>query len=464
MDTPSPAGARPGRPRVVVVGAGFGGMKVAEALRKADCEIVMVDRNNHHVFQPLLYQVATAALSPADIAAPIRSVFRFQENVHVILGEVTRVDPARQRVYVGEEPISYDWLVLAAGATHTYFGHDEWEGHAPGLKTIDDALEIRRRVLLAFEEAELEEDPESRRAKLTFVVVGAGPTGVEMAGALREIAAETIPSDFRRVDTTTARILLVEGADRVLPAMTPEASRKAHRALEGMGVEVRLNTFVTGVGERGVVTGEGEAREELPAGNVIWAAGVQGSPVAATLGVPLDRQGRVRVGPDCSIPDHPEVFVVGDLAAATDARTGGPVPGVAQGAMQTGSFVGRIIASELEVGPDPELRPAFHYTDKGSLATIGRARAVADIWGRTFGGFFAWLLWSLIHVLFLIGFRNKLLVMVNWAWQWLVQARGARLITGSRLPRVNKHLDLERDAPAGDAAQGTPEPGESRPG
>jgi NADH dehydrogenase len=437
-----------------VVGAGFGGIRVALALKDADCDVVVVDRTNHHLFQPLLYQVATAALSPADIASPVRTVFRDQENVQVILGEVTEVQPERKRVLMGNDAVGYDWLVLAAGATHAYFGNDQWEAFAPGLKTIDDALEIRRRVLLAFEEAELEDDPDARRAKLTFVVVGAGPTGVEMAGALREIAAQTIPSDFRRVDTTTARIVLMEGADRVLPSMEPESSEQALAALRRMGVEVRLNTFVTDIQEHLVTVGEGDNEEYVHAGNVIWAAGVKGSPIAGSLGAELDAAGRVRVGTDCAVPAHPEVFVIGDLASATSADTGEPVPGVAQGAIQMGDFVGGIIAQELKIGVEPELRPEFSYRDKGNLATIGRARAVADIWGRSFHGFIAWLLWSLVHVLFLIGFRNKILVMVNWAWQWLVQARGARLITGQGLPRVKQRLDLdlEDDTPGAEGS------------
>ncbi len=431
-------------PRVVIAGAGFAGMNVASQLRSAPCHIILVDRNNHHVFQPLLYQVATAALSPADIAAPIRGVFRHQKNVSVVMGEVTGVDLEARQVHLGGEAVAYDWLVLAAGATHAYFGHDEWAQVAPGLKSLDDALEIRRRVLLAFEEAELEEDEASRAAKLTFVVVGGGPTGVEMAGALREIAAETIPEDYRRVDTTTARVLLLEGGPRLLGGMSEESSRKALRDLERMGVEVRLDTLVTEVDDGRVSVGE----QEVPAANVVWAAGVQGAPLVRRMGAALDRQGRVRVAPDCSIPGHPRAFTVGDLASLADARSGKPVPGVAQGAIQMGRFVGRIIRRELDVeaGVDAGDRPAFTYRDKGSMATIGRSSAVADVAGRSFGGFFAWLLWSVVHVAFLIGFRSKLLVMVNWAWQWFFQARGARLITGSPEIDVKQIRDLSRHA------------------
>lgn len=448
------------RPRVLVVGAGFGGLRVAAQLRRAACDVILVDRSNHHVFQPLLYQVATAALSPADIAAPIRSIVRRQKNAQVILGTVTLIDLAEQRVFLGAEEIAWDWLVLAAGATHAYFGQGEWAARAPGLKTIDDALEVRRRVLLAFEEAELEEAPEARSAKLTFVVIGGGPTGVEMAGALREIAAQTIPDDFRRIDTTTANIVLLEGGARLLSGMSEAASDAALASLQGMGVDVRLNTYVTDLDDEAVWIGE----QRVPAANVIWAAGVQGAAVAKTLDTELDDEGRVVVESDCSVPGHPSVFVIGDLAAQTDAMTGRPVPGVAQGAIQMGDFVGRIVADEVErcrsltaVGEHPSTarsratgspasRPAFRYNDKGDMATIGRARAVADVFGTTFSGFVAWVLWSVIHVAFLVGFRNQLLVMVNWAWQWIVQARGARLITGNPEVRVESPVDLSADA------------------
>jgi len=421
-----------------MVGGGFGGLAVTRSLRNAPCQVLLFDRQNHHLFQPLLYQVATAALSPADIAQPIRSIFRRQDNVQVVLGEVESVDLARRFVLVGEDEVPYDWLVLAPGVTHAYFGNDHWARRAPGLKTIDDALEIRRRMLLAFEGAELEDDLEAREAKLTFVIVGGGPTGVELAGALREIAAQTIPRDFRRVDTSTARIILMEGQDRLLPGMSHRASARALRHLEGMGVEARLGAFVTDMDDATVAVGE----ERFPAANVIWAAGVQGSPLATSLGVELDRQGRVMVEPDCSVPGHPEVFVIGDLANLTDSGTGKPVPGVAQGALQMGRFVGGIIRDALAQGGPPAIRRPFHYVDKGTMATIGRARAVADIGELSFGGFFAWVLWSTVHVLYLVGFRNRLLVMVNWAWQWLIQARGARLITGNPRLRLTRQADL----------------------
>lgn len=424
------------------MGGGFGGIHAVQQLADNGCEVLVVDRKNHHVFQPLLYQVATAALSPSDIASPIRSVFSDQENVQVVLGEVTNVSLDARTITIGSDAVEYDLLVLAAGVTHTYFGNDAWAPRAPGLKTVDDALEIRRRVLLAFERAEYERDPERRERLLTFVVVGGGPTGVEMAGALREIAARTIPEDFRRVDTASSRIILVEGADRLLPGMSEKASAEALAALERMGVEVHLETFITRMDAHAVYAGE----ERIPAENVIWAAGVRAVGFVDSLGVDQDRQGRIVVGPDCAIPGHPEVFVVGDLACQHDARTGEMVPGVAQGAIQMGQFVGRIMSRELErdAATRHEGRPRFTYRDKGSMATIGRARAVADVAGATFSGIFAWFLWSFVHVAFLIGFRNKVLVMINWTWQWLVHARGSRLITGalgSHVGGVDARLD-----------------------
>jgi NADH dehydrogenase len=426
------------KPRVLVVGAGFAGLSLVRRLRRAPCEIVLVDRRNHHLFQPLLYQVATAALSPADIAAPIRSVLSRQGNVQVVLGEATSVDLDGRQVRVGDDEIGYDWLVLAAGATHDYFGNNTWGETAPGLKTVDDALEIRRRILLAFERAELEEDAEARMANLTFVIVGGGPTGVEMAGALREIAANSIPRDFRRVDTTSARVVIVEGQDRLLPTMSDEAGRQAKLDLEAMGVEVRLGTFVTNIEPEAVYAGD----ERIPSSNVIWAAGVRGESIAETLGVELDRVGRVRVEPDCSVPGYPDAFVVGDLAYLEDPVTGRLVPGVAQGALQQGAFVADLIREAMQGRGSPDGPRVFRYRDKGDMATIGRALAVADVGGRTLSGFPAWLLWSVVHILFLIGFRNKLLVMINWIWQWVIHGRGARLITGSPEIKLRKQVDL----------------------
>jgi len=408
------------------------------SLKNAACRILLIDRRNHHVFQPLLYQVATAALSPADIAQPVRSILRGQENVQVVLEEVTRVDLQRRTVYLDDDEAPYDWLVLAAGATHAYFGHDDWAPHAPGLKSLEDALEIRRRILSAFEAAEMEDDPDAQRAKLTFVVVGAGPTGVEMAGALREIAARTIPREFRRVDTASTRVVLLEGQDRVLPGMSPEASAGALAQLEALGVEVRTGALVTEVTDGSVTVGD----ERLPAENVIWAAGVRGAGLARTLGVELDPEGRVVVKADCSVPGHPDAFVVGDMAHLVDPETGRPVPGVAQGALQMGRFVGGVIRDALATGDRLQVHRPFHYVDKGMLATVGKARAVADIRDMTVTGFFAWILWCTVHIFYLVGLRNRVLVVVNWAWHWLVNTRGARLITGSPRVRLKKPADF----------------------
>lgn len=419
------------RPTVVVVGGGFGGLRVARGLQGADVDVVVIDRNNHHLFQPLLYQVASAVLSPADIAYPIRRVLRHQRNARVVLGEVTGIDVAARTLTVGTATLAYDLLVLAAGATHSYFGRDEWATWAPGLKTVDDALEIRRRVLLAFESAELETDQQARAARLTFVVVGGGPTGVELAGALKEIATETLRADFRTFDTRATRVVLIEGQDRLLPTLSARASARALRDLEQMGVEVRLGVRVTELSEGAVALGD----ERLAVGCVLWAAGVRGAPLAASLGVPLDAAGRVLVEPDCTIPGHPEVFVIGDLASLRDAR-GVMVPGVAQGALQMAAHVARIIVNERR--GRRRARPPFTYRDKGSMATVGRARAVADVGGRTYVGLTAWLLWSLVHVLFLIGFRNRLVVMLAWVWNYVVFAKGARLITGGAAPDVKR--------------------------
>ncbi|HLO40428.1 MAG TPA: NAD(P)/FAD-dependent oxidoreductase [Phycisphaerales bacterium] len=429
-------------PRVIIIGGGFAGLAAARALAKAPVETLLIDRRNHHVFQPLLYQVATAALSPADIASPIRRVLRDVRNCRVGMSEPTHIDVERRRVHFTEEFfLEYDWLILAAGATHSYFGHDAWAKLAPGLKSIEDATELRRRILLAFESAEYEGDEEARRAALTFAIVGGGPTGVELAGAIKEIAAQTIPDDFRFIDTTTTRVILLEGEPRLLSAFPPELSERARRDLESMGVELRLATRVTDVTEGGVKVGD----EFVPARTVFWAAGVKGSPLGKTLGVPLDRAGRVIVGPDCAIPGHPEVFVVGDMAAMVSADTGKHVPGVAQGAMQSGRYVGRMIAGEtraLQRGEraDTSRRSPFVYHDKGSMATIGRAKAVAWIKGMKFGGFIAWALWGAVHIMFLVSFRNRLAVLANWIWSWIFFSRDARLITGDSTLMIKKPL------------------------
>lgn len=433
------------RPRVLIVGGGFAGLAAAKALAKAPVAVTILDRRNHHVFQPLLYQVATASLSPADISAPIRSVVRDQANCEVALAPVTGIDVGHRRVLLENGYVGYDYLVLAAGATHAYFGHDEWAAVAPGLKTLEDATELRRRILLAFESAEYEGSPEARRAVLTFGIVGAGPTGVELAGAIKEIAGQTIPRDYKHIDTRTTRVVLFEAGPRILPPFSPELSARAQRDLERMGVEVRLNSTVTQITPEGIYTGE----EFVPVRNVFWAAGVKASPLGASLGVPLDRAGRVIVGPDLTIPGHPEVFVTGDMAAATSADSGSPVPGVAQGGLQMGHFAGTTIARETGGRSTPAQRRAFSYTDKGTMAVIGQSKAVAQIGRLKFGGFMAWLAWAGIHVAFLIGFRNRLQVLFSWFWSWLLNARDARLITGDarldvRVARSEEYVAWDR--------------------
>jgi NADH dehydrogenase len=408
--------------QVVILGGGFGGLYTARGLRRVDAAVTVVDRHNYHLFQPLLYQVATAALNPSDIAAPIRSILRKQKNVTVILGEASGVDVAGRRLLLADgTDVPYDHLVIATGATHSYFGHPEWERDAPGLKTIEDALEIRRRVLLAFERAERETDPALQRELLTFVVIGAGPTGVELAGALSEIARQSMTRDFRRIRPEAARVILLEGKDRVLPPYPPELSVSAKRQLENLGVEVMTGAIVTSVSDSEVRIGE----QRIGTRTVLWGAGVQASPLARSLGVPLDRAGRVLVTPELTVPGHPEIFVIGDLAAV-EQYDGSFVPGVAPAAIQMGQHTARNL--ERAVAGQP-LR-AFRYRDKGSLATIGRAAGVADFGRVRFGGFFAWMAWLLIHIFFLIGFRNRLLVLTQWAWAYLTFQRGARLITG----------------------------------
>jgi NADH dehydrogenase len=406
--------------RVVIIGGGFGGLYAALALRKAPVEITLVDRRNYHLFQPLLYQVATATLNPSDIAYPIRSVLRRQKNATVLLGEATSVDTAAKKVLLRDGELPYDYLIVAAGATHSYFGHDEWAGVAPGLKTVDDALAIRRRMLYAFEAAEREPDPEKRRAWLTFVVVGAGPTGVEVAGALAEVSRHTLARDFRRIDPTQARIILVEGAPKLLAVYPDDLQKKAREQLSTLGVEVRLDAKVTGIDPFGVQLGG----ERIAARTALWAAGVAASPIGKTLGAPLDRAGRVQVTPQLTIAGHDDVFVIGDLASITDG--GKPVPGVAPAAIQGGQHAARMIQRALEGQP---LEP-FHYRDKGSLATIGRSRAVAQFGRVHLSGFIAWWAWLMIHILLLIGFRNRAVVLIEWAWAYLTFQRGARLITG----------------------------------
>jgi NADH dehydrogenase len=408
--------------RIVIIGGGFGGLYAAKGLRRAPARITLVDRRNYHLFQPLLYQVATAALNPSDIAAPIRSVLRKQKNVSVILGDATSIDLDKKLIQLADGELAYDILIIATGATHSYFGHAEWEANAPGLKTIEDALEIRRRVLLAFEAAERESDPERQRAWLNFVVVGGGPTGVELAGALSEIARKTMLRDFRRINPSSARVILIEGIDRLLPPYPPDLSAKAAAQLQALGVEVMTKTTVTQVTDHEVAAGE----TIIPTRTVLWAAGVQASPLARSLGAPLDRAGRVLVAPDLSVPGHPEVFVIGDLAAMMQTD-GKPVPGVAPAAIQEGTHTAKNITRML----DGQATLPFSYFDKGSLATIGRAAGVADFGRIHLSGFIAWAAWLGVHIFFLIGFRNRLLVMLQWAWAYVTLQRGARLITGS---------------------------------
>ena len=406
-----------GLPRIVIIGGGFAGLNAAKSLKGVPVEITIIDRRNFHLFQPLLYQVASAALNPADIAYPIRSIFRGQENVKAImLGEVVRIDVDERSVEVdGGRSVRYDYLLVAGGATHSYFGNDAWEAHAPGLKTVEDALTMRRRVLMAFERAEMA--PERRDGELTFVVVGGGPTGVELAGALIEIAVHALGDEFDDIDPNMARVILVEGGNRVLPTYVEKQSRSAQRQLESLGVEVLTDAMVESIDDSGVTLAGGE---RIEASTVLWAAGVVASPLGAMLGAPTDGAGRVVVGPDLSIPGHPEVFVAGDLAAVSG------VPGVAPAAIQMGRHVAKAIAADLAGRDSPE----FRYNNKGSVATIGRARGVADIKGVRFGGFLAWWAWLVIHLYFLIGFRNRLLVLVSWAWNYFTFRRGARIITG----------------------------------
>ena len=413
-------------PRVVILGGGFGGLLAARGLAKAPVELTLVDRQNHHLFQPLLYQVATAGLSSAEIASPIRRILRRQENTTVLLAEARGFDLEGRRVLITDGDLPYDFLVVATGAAHSYFGHDDWAEHAPGLKTLDDALELRRRVLLAFEAAEREADPERRRQWLTFVVIGGGPTGAEMAGAMAEIARHTLARDFRRIDPRAARVILVEAGPRILSTYPEDLSRKAALQLEGLGVQVWTGATVTGIDESGVALGG----DRLAARTIVWAAGVQASPLGQALGVPLDRAGRVKVTPELTLPGRPEVFVIGDLVALE--QDGRPVPGVAPAAMQ----MGRHAAANIARAARGEALLPFRYRDKGSLATIGRRAGIAWFGGqRKLTGFVAWVAWLAIHIFFLIGFRNRVLVMFQWAYSYMTFRRGARLITGARADR-----------------------------
>jgi len=410
----------PVRPRVVIIGGGFGGLYAAKALGRVPVDVVVVDRKNHHVFQPLLYQVATAALSPGDIASPIRGILRRQKNIQVLLGEVIGFDLEHRRVKLKDTELEYDYLIVAAGAQHSYFGRDDWAPLAPGLKTIEDALEIRRRVLLAFELAESEAARGAQPRPLNFVVVGGGPTGVELAGALKEIAVQTLAKEFKRIEPARARVILLEGAPRILPTFPADLSRSAEEQLRSLGVEVRISTMVTAVEPGRVRVGE----TEIPAAVTLWAAGVAASGLGRMLSADTDRAGRVPVGPDLSFSGHPEVFVIGDLALARD-EIGKPLPGLAPVAIQEGKAAAENIARDLRGQP----RRPFHYKNRGVLATIGRAAAVADFGRIHLSGFIAWLAWLFIHILLLIGFRNRLSVMLQWTWAYVVAQRGPRLIT-----------------------------------
>ena len=426
-------------PNVVVIGAGFAGLRVVQGLARVPVNVVLIDRHNYHLFQPLLYQVATAALSPADIAFPIRRIFRSQKNVSCVLADVTQIELSRKCLTIdNSQEIDFDYLVVATGATHSYFGKEDWLSNAPGLKTIDDALFIRKRILLAFEEAENELDESAQRAKLTFVIVGGGPTGVELAGALRQIAVKEIQKDYHHVDTSTARVMLVEANERVLKSFHPDLSARALHDLEKLGVEIRLNARVTSVSDEGIMIGE----ERIDANNVFWAAGVLASPLGKSLGVELDRAGRVIVKPDLSVPGYTNVFIAGDMASATNIANNKPVPGVAPAAMQMGTHIAKLIAQEILVKRPVENRPPFVFRDRGSMATIGKAKAIAEIQGWKFTGFVAWLLWSLIHLMFLITFRAKVFVILNWGYTYLFQSSGARLITGEFKPRIRKFRDV----------------------
>ena len=418
-------------PRVVIIGAGFGGLNAARALAGAPVRLTVVDRKNYHTFQPLLYQVATAGLSPGEIADPIRSILGRYDNIEIFLDEVTGFDLENRMVETAEQKIPYDYLIVAAGASHAYFGHDEWERFAPGLKTIEDALEIRRRVLLAFELAERQVASGEPGLPLNFIVVGAGPTGVELAGTLAEISRHALAHEFHAIDPKSTHILLLEGGPRVLPAYADDLSRSAELQLQKLGVEVRTNAMVTQVEPGAIRMGE----KRLPAAVILWAAGVAASPLGKKLGAPVDRAGRVVVQPDLSLAGHPEVFVIGDLAALKD-ENGKMLPGVAPVAMQQGKFVAKLIKREAQLAetvanPQLQSRPTFRYWDKGSLATIGRAAAVAEFGKIHISGFVAWLAWLFVHILFLIGFRNRVLVFIQWAWSYFTYERGARLITGS---------------------------------
>lgn len=423
--------------RVVIIGAGFGGLSAAKALARADVDICLIDRHNYHLFQPLLYQVATAGLSPADIASPIRSILRTQQNARVVLADVSGVDTSRCEVVAEGHRIPYDDLVIATGAQHAYFGHDDWADAAPGLKTIDDATDMRRRILLAFEKAEAEQDEAERARLLTFVVIGGGPTGVEMAGAIAELAKRALKLDFRVIDPGSARIVLVEAGSRLLPSFSPSLSEAARHSLEKLGAEIKLNSSVTACDAGGVTIGE----TRIEARTIMWAAGVTASQAGRWLGAETDRAGRVVVNPDLTVPDHPNIFVIGDTASLT--VDGKPLAGVAPVAKQQGVYVAKLLRARAEGGT----LPPFRYRDFGSLATIGRKSAVMELGRIRIKGFLAWLLWCVAHIYFLIGFRNRAIVALHWAWNYITFQRGTRLITGLSGSRLKEMTPEEAKPP-----------------
>jgi len=432
---------------VVIVGGGFGGLYAAKALAKAPVKVTLIDKRNFHLFQPLLYQVATGGLSAGDISSPLRAVLSKQKNTEVLMGEVTHINPEQQTIQLQNQEVSYDTLIVATGVSHHYFGNEQWAPTAPGLKTVEDALEMRRRIFLAFEAAEKETDPEKRRAWLTFVLVGGGPTGVELAGALAELAYSTLKNDFRNIDTSETRILLLEGMDRILPPYPPELSAKAQASLERLGVTVQTKTLVTNIEDNIVTIRRGEDVEQIGAQTVLWAAGMKasgmGQVLAESTNVELDRAGRVMVAPDLSIAGHPNIFVIGDLANYSH-QDGKPLPGVAPVAMQEGQYVARLIQKQLK----GDTLPTFRYADYGNLAVIGRNAAVVDLRFVKFAGFPAWLAWIFIHIFYLIEFDNKLLVLLQWAWNYFTRKRGARLITNQEdLPPMGVEAQSEYRTP-----------------
>ena len=433
-------------PIVVVIGGGFGGIAAVQALANAPVNVVLIDKENHHLFQPLLYQVATSVLPTSNIAFPIRRIFRNQTNAYVFNDEVVSIDCAAHRLtFRNDRCARFDYLIVAAGANSSYFGNDQWEQFAPGMKTLDDALIIRNRILRAFEDAEAETDPEAMREHLTFVVVGGGATGVELAGAIKELSVDSLSKDYRRFNAKNARVILIEAGDRLLPSMSARSSHEALKALQKMGVEVRLKQAVTQVDERGVTVNG----ETINANTVVWSAGVKASSLGASLGAPLDRNGRVLVEPDCSVINQPHVFVIGDMASMKCAKSGKPVPGVAPAATQMGQFVAKIIADEVRAGSTVRKRKQFAYLDKGSMATIGRAKAVAEVAGLKFHGLIAWLAWLFVHLILLVGFNNRILVFMSWGISYISFSKGSRIISGNPPSRVV--------APVGSRAGDSPE-------